>query len=260
MVKRLFLLLLTFVMILTAGNSLADMKLWDNTPAQKMLKSYIENVNAFLLDNSEEQINKIFDQRDSVVELGVVLNPESDNSFMPEDVTVTVYMYYDCINYLLLKVNNAQRFPKIAAAFLQALNPKTMTREQAMKIPTERASKAIKSPQNSFEDVEFDKYADKETAIMNAEKPQTYYAYHPNQYNDGVNWIQLMIVFPMAEYWDLEEGVITKEEEEEEKPYIDNMQPEGYEGYFAEDYFEHYHEYTSPTPEPDSAAGEDSWY
>ena len=173
MVKRLFLLLLTFVMILTAGNSLADMKLWDNTPAQKMLKSYIENVNAFLLDNSEEQINKIFDQRDSVVELGVVLDPESDNSFMPEDVTVTVYMYYDCINYLLLKVNNAQRFPKIAAAFLQALNPKTMTREQDMKIPTERASKAIKSPQNSFEDVEFDKYADKETAIMNAEKPQT---------------------------------------------------------------------------------------
>ena len=257
MVKRIFPVILALILIFPAGNSLADLKkLWDTTPAQQMLKTYIANVNEFLDASGEEEINKIFDQQDTIVELGVTI---SDESFVPEDVVVTVYLHYKSINYLLLRVDSAARFPKIAAAFLRALNPKTMTQDQALKVPTERANRAVQKPYDSFADVEFDKYGDIETEIMNAEKPQTYYAYYPDQYHDGVNWMQLMIIFPMADYWDEENGVIT-EEMEETKPYVDNMQPDGYEGYFADDYFEHYREYDTPTPEPDSPAGEDDWY
>lgn len=260
MVKRIFLLFLAVILVIPAGNSLADLnKLWETTPGQQMLKTYLENVNSFLVNNGEDVINKIFDQTDSVVELGVTMSDDPDDSYMPEHVTATVYMHYQSINYLLLRVDSAERFPKIAAAFLQALNPNTMTQADALKVPTERASRAIKNPSDSFVDVEFDKYADKEKEIMNGEKPQTYYAYYPNQYTNGESWIQLMIIFPMAAYWDMENGVIT-EENEAANPYVDDMQPDGYEGYFADDYFEHYREYDTPTPEPDSPAGEDDWY
>ena len=48
MVKRIALLLLAILLALPAGGSLAELKLRDKTPAQKMLKTYMENVNAFL--------------------------------------------------------------------------------------------------------------------------------------------------------------------------------------------------------------------
>ncbi len=260
MVKRILTVILVLIMILTAGSGQAGLQLWESTPGQQRLKAYIEKVNTFLLENGEEEINKCFDQRNDLVELGVVSDPDSDNSYMPEDIVVTVNMHYDSLYYLILRVNSAERFPKIASAFLRALNPQTMTQADSMKTPIEKASRAVSNPNNSFADVEFDKYAEKETEIMSAEKPQTYYAYYPNQYQDRVNWMQLMIIFPVAEYWDAENGVITAGEEDAAKPYVDNMLPDGYEGYFADDYYEHYREETSPTPEPDSAAGEDSWY
>lgn len=260
MVKRILTVILILIMILTAGSSQAGLKLWESTPGQQRLKAYIEKVNEFLLENGEEEINKCFDQRNDLVELGIVSDPDSENSYMPEDVVVTVYMHYDSLYYMILRVNSAERFPKIASAFLRALNPRTMTPADSLKTPNERASKAVSNPKSSFVDVEFDKYAEKEIEIMSAEKPQTYYAYYPNQYKDGVSWMQLMIIFPAAEYWDTENGVITTGEDEAAKPYVDKMLPDGYEGYFADDYYEHYREETSPTPEPDSAAGEDSWY
>ena len=256
MVKRITLLLLVLVFMLTAGSGLAELKLWDQTPAQQMLKNYIPNVNTFLLENEEEAINKVFDQTNFVVELGVTA---MDDAVIPEHVTVTIYMHYDSIYYLLLRVDNPDLFRKTAAAFLRALNPKTMTQEEALKVPSDRAEKAIKNPSVSFEDVEFDKYSDRETEILNGERPQTYYAYYPNQYQDHVNWMQLMIIFPMSEYWDAENGVIT-ETEQEGVPYRDEDWSNDYDGYFSKDRYEHYQDYATPTPEPDSAAAEyDEW-
>ena len=50
MVKRICALLAVLI-LLTTGSSLADLKLRDKTPAQKMLATYIENVNEFLAEN-----------------------------------------------------------------------------------------------------------------------------------------------------------------------------------------------------------------
>ena len=248
MVKRICVLLL--VMILAAGSSLADLKWQETTPAQKALKTYITNVNGFLLENGEPEVNSIFEQLNDVAELGIT---SVDNSDMPEGVTVTVSLYYESLNRLVLRVNDSSRFGRIAAAFLRALNPVTMTQEESLKTPTERASKAMKAPADSFRD-----YVEDE--MLNGTSPRTFYSYHPNQYHDGVNWMQLMIIFPLAEYWNEDTGIITGSEDTPMAPSSDPDQAKEYEGYYSEDIYSHMDVTVTATPEPDSAAMEyDEW-
>lgn len=255
MVKRICALLAVFILLMT-GSSLADLKLRDKTPAQKMLATYIGNVNEFLADNGEMELNRIFDEQNSVVELGITY---SDEDFEP-DVVVDIYMRYDSLHYLVLRVNSTDRFPAIAGAFLRALNPKTMTQEESLKIPAERAQKAAANPNDSFSDHEFDIYAEKEQEILNGERPQSFYAYYPNQYHNQENWLQLMIIFPLEGYWNEESGVIS-DEAQPKTPDRDSDQDKEYDGYYASDDYEHLRVFTTATPEPDSAAAEfDDFY
>ncbi len=251
MVKRIFALLLILVMI--AGCGIADeLPLRDSTPGQKMLKNYMSRVNDFLVENGDYEINRVFDETDNVVELGISSAPDN---YEPEVVGVTVYMRYDGIHYMLVRVSDVNRFPRVAGAFIRALSPDTITKEQAMATPAERAQKVISNPSDSFVDYEFDKYADKNTEILNGEKPQITYAYYPDQYHDGKNWLQMMIIFPMPEYWDQGDGVIMKVETTD--PPFDE---EGEGGYFAENRLVTMEANPTPTPEPDSAAMEyDAW-
>ena len=253
MVKRICTLLLILVMI--AGCGIADgLDLMESTPAQKMLKNYMSQVNDFLIKNGDLEINKIFDQTEKCVELGVVSNPDDTEVFEPEGVAVTVYLNYDGIYYLLLRVSDVSRFPRVAGAFIRALNPNTITNEQAMATPAERAQKVVSNPSDSFVDYEFDKYADRETEILNGEKPQITYAYYPNQYHDGKNWLQMMIIFPMPEYWDQGDGVIRKVET------TDPPSDESEGVYYPDNRLVVMETYATPTPEPDSAAMEyDAW-
>ena len=80
MVKKITTLVLVLAMIMTAGGSLADLKLNDKTPAQQTLKKYIDNVNNILLESGEEAINNVFDQMDDCVELGITME---DNAYVP---------------------------------------------------------------------------------------------------------------------------------------------------------------------------------
>ena len=243
MVKRICGLLL--ILVLMTGSGRAELKLYSKTPGQQMLRTYMANVNQYLLENGEEEINKIFDQQNTVVEMGITA---SDDVYEPQDVTVTVYLSYGTIYYLLLRVNDANRFPRIAAAFRRALGPETISAEEALKKPAERASKAVKNPNDSFEDqVEEEK--------LQGMAPREFYAYHPNQYHDGENWMELMIIFPLEGYWDEERGIISGETGTKPPP-SDEDQDEGYEGYNPSDDYTHLETFTTPTPEPDSAAAE----
>ena len=174
MVKRIFALLLVLVMI--TGCGIADeLPLRDSTPGQKMLKNYMSRVNDFLVENGDYEINRVFDETDNVVELGISSAPDNPE---PEVVGVTVYMRYDGIHYMLVRVSDVNRFPRVAGAFIRALSPDTITKEQAMATPAERAQRVVSNPSDSFVDYEFDKYEDKEKEILNGEKPQITYAYH----------------------------------------------------------------------------------
>ena len=249
MVKRICALLAA--LILLTGSCLADLKLQNTTPAQKILGSYIANVNSFLTENGEAEINRIFDEQNDVVELGIT---DSDEDYEP-DVVADIYLRYDSLHYLVLRVNSTDRFPAVAGAFLRALNPKTMTQEESLKKPRERARKAAANPADSFADHEFDIYAEKEQEILNGEKPRTYYAYYPNQYHNGENWLQLMIIFPLEADWDEETGILNDEDQPKVRDR-DSDQDAQYDGYYAADDYEHLRIYTTATPEPDSAAAE----
>lgn len=250
MVKRICALVLV-LLLLTSGSSLADLKLKDKNPAQKMLSTYIGNVNDFLAENGEMELNRIFDETNTVVELGIT---SSDEDYEP-DIVVDIYLRYDSLHYLVLRVNSTDRFPAVAGAFLRALNPQTMTQAESLAAPTKRAKKAAENPNDSFSDHEFDIYADKEQEILNGEKPQSFYAYFPNQYHNGENWLQLMIIFPLKGYWNEEDGVINNEDAPKGQDR-DSDQDKEYDGYYALDDYEHLRVFTTATPEPDSAAAE----
>ena len=241
MVKRVLALL--SAALLLPGTGAASVAWKDKTPAQKQLKDYITNVNLFLVDREEQEIDTCFEMYDQLAVLGITSVPGAET---PEDVEITVKLTYDSINSVQLRVSEAERFPAIASAFLQALYPDSMTAEQALRVPKERTKKALENPENSFED---------EVEELNGTSPRTYYAYYPDQYHDGVSWMQMTIIFPLAGYWE-GTGVVSGETPTKGPDTYSGNDAE-YEGYFSRDDYSHYDIFMTPTPEPDSPAGEE---
>lgn len=232
------------VMLLTAGSIvLAEELSWvQNTPAQTALKEYIENVNRYLTDQGETGINTIFEMYSAFAVLGITALPNAET---PEDVEITVTLTYDGISSLQLRTSDIRRFPVIAASLIRALYGDSMSAEEAIAIPADRAASVLKAPDNSYEEKVDD---------LNGTVPRFYYAYYPNQYHDGISWMQMTIIFPMPGTWDGGGMITGTVEEKGQDP--DSGASEDYEGYYSEDDYSHYEVFSSPTPEPDSAAAE----
>lgn len=214
----------------------------ENTAGQRMLKQYAEKANLFLIQQGEMGINSVFESQRSMVVFGITSQP---GEFVPEGVEITARLYENSINTLQVRVNDFSRFPRIAASFIRALTPDSMSMKEALDEPTKRMQKASKAPKNSFED---------QVETLNGTVPYIYYAYYPNQYHDEVNWLQMTIVFPMEGYWD---GTsILSGTQVTDAPWVDEDQDADYEGYESEDDYVHYEIFVTPTPEPDSAAAE----
>ena len=246
MVKRILgwlLSAMTAAVLLAVPGALADLKWREDSPAMTLLKQYTENVNAILTEHGESPVNSIFSNYPAETVMGITL---ADNAEIPENVEITVTMYYDSLDVLQLRVNETDRFPVIAAAFIQALYGENMTWEDAKRIPSERAQRAAKEPSSSFEEP---------VEEMNGTIPRVYYAYFPNQYRDGVNWMQMTLVFPMAGAWDGEGLILGTMSEGAYLPEDEEYDPD-YEGFYSKDDYTHLEMFTTPTPEPDSAAAE----
>jgi len=242
MVKRITAAAALLALLMCAGRGLADLAWKTDTPGQQALKAYIERVNTFLTESGEQPVNSLFEMYEKLAALGITAR---DGAEEPEGVEISVSLLYGTINSLVLRVNNPARFPAIAAAFIRALNPETITREAALETPKNRAEKAIKNPLNSFEDA---------VEELNGTQPRIYYAYYPNQYKDGVSWIQMTIIFPLEGSWD---GSSTETAATATKaPDTWSGNDANYDGYFSKDDYTHYEIFTTATPEPDSAAGE----
>lgn len=242
MVKRVLAAVAAAVLLAPAG-ALASLRWKENTPGQAVLKEYITTVNGFLTEQGETEVNSIFELYDRVAEMGITGEEDAE---IPEGVEITVSLYQDTINTLTLRVNNLSRFPAIAAAFLRAVNPGEITAADALAEPASRAKKAAANPQNSFEDT---------VEELNGTVARAYYAYYPDQYHDGVNWMQLTIVFPLAEYWNAG-GKIQSGETPTKGPDTYSGNDAEYEGYFSADDYDHLQVFTTATPEPDSPAGD----
>ena len=220
----------------------ADPSWPEDTEGQRALKGYMVYVDSFLREQGELNINSLFEAYTGFEVFGITSQPDA---MTPEGVEITAQLFRDGINSIQVRVNYIPRFSQIAAAFLRALNPEGMTMAEAKATPDARAKQAMNNPDNSFEDT---------VEPLNGTTPRVYYAYYPNQYHDGVNWIQMTIIFPLAGSWDGETlgggATATKGPD----TYSDHA--DDYEGYYSQDDYTHYDFFTTPTPEPDSAAGD----
>jgi len=227
---------LTGMAFLAPGRTLAAPAWPTRTGGQQMLKEYVANADVFLTIQGETAVNSIFDASDRIVVFGITDQP---NAEIPEGVEITARLFPDTLNSLELRVSTIPRFPQIAAAFIRALTPESMTMEEALRTPTDRAKKAMDAPANSWEET---------VEPMNGTMPYIYYAYYPNQYHDGNSWIQMTVIFPMAGTWD--GSTILSGEYSTPAPENYGENPEDFEGYQATDDYTHYEFFTTPTPEP----------
>ena len=243
MVRKAAGLLAALLVLLSAAGALAELPWNIRTEGQEMLKAYIGQVNLILQEQGEQPVNSLFEQYEKLAVLGITLREDSPE---PEGVEITVSLLPKTINQLQLRVSDTARFPAIAAAFLRALNPEATTTEAAIRVPKQKAEQAAKNPQTSFED---------EVEELNGTQPRVYYAYYPNQFRDGVSWLQMTIIFPLEGTWD---GVsVTTAATETRAPDTYSGNDADYEGYFSKDDYTHLEYFTTPTPEPDSAAAEE---
>lgn len=241
MVKRAVVLCVIMIVavIFTAS---AEPAFETETEAQKTLKAYIDAVNTYLEQNGESPINRIFEMYPGFAVIGITAETDAET---PEEIEITVLMDDLLLKQIQLRVSNIDRFPVIAASMIKALYGDHISFDEAISIPSERAGKAANEPGNSYtEPIE----------EMNGTVPRFYYSYYPNQYRDGISWIQMTIIMPFEKDWD-GNGMLVGEE------YVRGTDPdsgvsEDYEGYYSEDEYNHFEVFSTATPEPDSAASE----
>ena len=241
MVKRRLLAAAVLLILVTAICG-AELSWTTDTSGQKLLKEYIESANQYLKEYGELPVNRIFELYPAIATLGITKDSKAE---APENVEISVSLLSDRINNLQLRVCDADRFPQIAASLIRALYKENITPEAAIKAAENLAEQAKKAPKNSYEEP---------IEELSGRIPRFYYAYYPDQYHDGRNWLQMTMIFPMETDWSGSDMIIGEE-------YIKGVDPdsgvsEDYEGYYSEDDYNHFEVFVTATPEPDSAAAE----
>lgn len=241
-IRRLICAAAALVLMLAAGAG-GEMAWEAATPAQQMLKEYMARVNQYLTAGGELPVNRLFEMYPGIAVMGITADREAE---VPEGVEITVTMLPDRMDQLQLRVSNdPDRFSRIAACLIRAVYGENISEESALAKPAERAGRVKQEPMNSFEE---------EIDSLSGTVPRFYYAYYPNQYHDGQNWMQMTVIFPQDAAWSGNE-MITGTTEGKGVDLSRDVS-EDYEGYFSTDDYTHYEIFLTPTPEPDSAAAE----
>lgn len=230
-VKRVLLLLLCLCLLFSPACAL---ELPADTEGQRVLAAYLARVNQDLAELGQMPVNSVFECYPGLAELGVTAADQSDT---PEAVTLSFTLYNDCLNKLVLRCSDPGRFPAYAAACVHAASPEAVSLTEAAAEPSRAVSRASASPATSFEEP---------VSELNGDRGRAYYAYEPNPYHDGVNWLQLTLVFAAA--GSPEAGVYTVNSEEAART------EDEHEGYLPVDDYSHYEIFSTATPEPDSPA------
>lgn len=211
---------------------------WPTAPSegQNQLMAYIDRVNQNQSQQNRGWVNSLFECYPTFAVLGMTA---VDMAEIPEGVELSFMLNSDSLDSLQLRVNDPTRFAAIAASCIQAASPTAITLEEALTDPTAHAKRVMANPNNSFED---------EIIDLNGTTPRVYYAYYPNQYRDGVNWLQMTLIFPLSGYADA--GITVTPTPPPADPTLE-YEGTGYDG------GTHLEIFLTPTPEPDSPAGEE---
>ena len=233
MLRKLWTLLCALLML--PACALADLA-WPAgaTAGQLALQEYVARVNGNLAQLGTGQVNSIFECYSGFAVLGVT---SQDMAEVPEGVELTFTLNEDSLSQLQLRVSDPSRFAALAAGCIQAASPDAMTLQDALRTPTEHVSQVQSAPANSYEE---------QIITGPGDAPRTYYAYYPNQYRDGVNWLQLTLIFPRTDAQSAAAiGAVTPAPVPEEE-----YEGTGYDGGI------HLEVFVTPTPEPDPFGGE----
>ena len=234
--KKLISLLLCLLMLTSASAEIQ----WPAamTSGQAALRNYVDTVNLTLAQQGAGVIDMQYELYTAFASLGM------DGADAPE----TVEMYFQLgdggLHSLTLRLCDADRFEKVASACLAAASS-TISLESARSLvagyaDVMRKDKATDDMTHSFEEP---------VNELQSDQPRAYFAYYPNQFGDGNSWLQMTLIFarPGSAVNDLAVAGLTP------PPPTEDVE---YEGFFAQDNFNHLEIFTTPTPEPDSAARE----
>lgn len=240
-VKPLCLLFFTLLCLVTTA-SFADPVWPRNTGGQQQLAALVERLNENLVSVGEQPVNSLFAAYKTGADFGITDQPDGE---IPEGTEFHAELYATTLNTLTLRVNDPERFAKIAGCLLKAVAPEQYPDGGAMTVPKQKAAAAEKAPLDSFEEP---------VTELNGTVIRTYYAYYPDQYHDGNSWLQLTVVFPIEGYEDVSWKVIN-DPQATRGPDTYSDHSEDYEGYDSKDSYTHLEIFATATPEPDSAAG-----
>ena len=234
--KKLISLLLCLLMMTSASAEIQ----WPAamTSGQAALRNYVDTVNLTLAQQGAGVIDMQYELYTAFASLGM------DGADAPE----TVEMYFQLgdggLHSLTLRLCDADRFEKVASACFAAASS-AISLESARSLvagyaDVMRKDKASDDMTHSFEEP---------VNELQSDQPRAYFAYYPNQFGDGNSWLQMTLIFarPGSAVNDLAVAGLTP------PPPTEDVE---YEGFFAQDNFNHLEIFTTPTPEPDSAAME----
>ena len=234
--KKLISLLLCLLMMTSASAEIQ----WPAamTSGQAALRNYVDTVNLTLAQQGAGVIDMQYELYTAFASLGM------DGADAPE----TVEMYFQLgdggLHSLTLRLCDADRFEKVASACFAAASS-AISLESARSLvagyaDVMRKDKASDDMTHSFEEP---------VNELQSDQPRAYFAYYPNQFGDGNSWLQMTLIFarPGSAVNDLAVAGLTPPPPTEDVEYA---------GFFAQDNFNHLEIFTTPTPEPDSAAME----
>ncbi len=242
--KKLAALLLCILML--TASALAEIT-WPATlsSGQAALRNYVETVNLVLTQNGDGIIDMQYELYSTFASMGM------DGADTPETVEMYFLLGEEGLHSLTLRICDADRFEKVAAACLHAASPSAIALEDATSLTAGYANVLRKDSANAASNPEeaMTHSFEEEVNDLQGSQPRAYFAYYPNQYGDGKSWLQMTLIFarPGSQGGELAVAGSTP------APSTEDVE---YEGYFSQDNYTHLEIFATPTPEPDSAAME----
>ena len=234
--------LVAAVLLLCVFSSAQALTFPEEGAGVEALQRYIESVNLALDSLGAPEINSLFECYASFASLGVTAIAGADEAESNEiDITLGTLGP----EWLEVSVTDTTVFASLCAALTAAAAGDGENVKSYLKDPEAYVRRVQQSPMNSFSD---------DIVLERGESVRTYFVYEPNAFGDGRSWLSMTLVFPREGA--LYSGVVQtpvptqavlserdgSDDDGDYSPYDDGTQLEIF---------------LTPTPEPDSAAGEE---
>ena len=214
------------------------------TTGQAALRNYVDNVNQALAQQGAGVIDMQYELYPAFASLGL------DGAEAPETAELSFLLGDGGLHSLTLRMCDADRFEQVASTCLAAASSSiSLESARSLVAPYVDVMRNDLAAKNTSPEDAMTHSFEETVNELQSDQPRAYFAYYPNQFGDGCFWLQMTLIFarPGSAGSLAVTGLTTPAPTEDVE----------YEGYFAQDNFNHLEVFTTPTPEPDSAAMED---